>query len=488
MSRHPPSEAQPTSPVAGGLLAGGQSRRMGRTKAAVPWKPNTTMGESALDALAKLTTDVWVLGHGEGIAPDVRRLDDWRSGGGPLTGIESLLHAAPDRDSVVVTCDMPLVTGELLARLPEAPRGGVSLFDDGSGDTEPFPMRLSASALAALTAWLDNGRRDVRGFVATLPRHTTSLDGRQRKLLLNVNRPPDLVAARQHAENLVSSNGDSDELHAMLVTRQIVRLRDGKAHRVHDFVAVEAPLELQIGTVPIAVVMRTPGHDEELALGFLKTEGIIANAQDLVALRHCTDVPAEAVGNVITATPGPQIRLDLASLRRNFFVGSSCGVCGKATIDAAMAHIAQVPPPTRPPALSLVDLSALPAAMLASQTTFARTGGVHAAALFDEHGLLLVVREDVGRHNALDKVVGWSMRNGLPETSQLIVAVSGRVSFEVVQKAAAGGIGIIVAVSAPTSLALDLAQRVGVCVVGFARDRGANVYTHKQRIRPTDSV
>lgn len=259
-----------------------------------------------------------------------------------------------------------------------------------------------------------------------------------------------------------------------------VRVCETRTRGDLDAVAREDPLEIQLGGAPLAVVMRTPGHDEELALGFLVTERVVDRAADVVSVRHCTAVPhPEAAGNVVRAVLAEGVEVDLSALRRNLYASSSCGICGKATVENALA----VAPPLRDPArFEASFFYALPERLRERQVAFQRTGGLHAAALFAPDGRLLVVREDVGRHNAVDKVVGWALRRDLVPLSGHVLLVSGRISFEIVQKALAARVPVVAAVSAPTSLAVTLAERANLALVGFLRDRTLNAYAARQRI------
>ena len=266
---------------------------------------------------------------------------------------------------------------------------------------------------------------------------------------------------------------ESEEL---LVTAYL----DGAGSSRQDRVAHEEPLEIQVQGVSCAVVMRTPGHDEELALGFLVTERVVSSLADVVSIRHCTTAEdPEAEGNVIRVVLRDEIELPLERLRRNTYATSSCGICGKATIEAALAH---GPPVGRAPAVSPAAIYLLPERLRAEQGTFAETGGLHAAGLFDDGAVISLVREDVGRHNAVDKVVGAAIRAGVDPGSRGLF-VSGRVSFEIVQKAAAFGLGVVAGISAPTSLAVRYGEALGVTVVGFVRGRSLNVYSRPDRIR-----
>jgi FdhD protein len=248
---------------------------------------------------------------------------------------------------------------------------------------------------------------------------------------------------------------------------EVLRLPAGAAER--DELAVEEPLEIRVGGTPVAVTMRTPGHDEELALGFLRSEGIPAESA------HPT---VDLAANVIEVeVPG---ELDLDRLRRNFYTSSSCGVCGKGALEAVAVEASVV---TSDLTLAADIVGGLPGRLREAQATFAATGGLHATGLFDERGELMCAREDVGRHNALDKVVGWAFLHDRLPLERDVLCVSGRLSFELVQKAAVAGCPILVAVGAPSSLAVELARDRGITLCGFVRDGRMNVYTETQRIR-----
>jgi FdhD protein len=247
---------------------------------------------------------------------------------------------------------------------------------------------------------------------------------------------------------------------------EVVRLPDGGVER--DEIAVEEPLEIRVGGQPIAVTMRTPGHDEELALGFLRSEGIAA-----VSARPAADLAA----NVIEVEVEGEV--DFEHLSRNFYTSSSCGVCGKGALEAVAVEAPRVESELVVPG-ELVAV--LPDRLREAQPTFAATGGLHATGLFDSSGALLVVREDVGRHNAMDKVVGWAFGKEFLPLSDKMLCVSGRLSFELVQKAAVAGCPVVVAVGAPSTLAVDLARDRGVTLCGFVRGGRVNVYSEPQRI------
>jgi FdhD protein len=237
-----------------------------------------------------------------------------------------------------------------------------------------------------------------------------------------------------------------------------------------DMVAVEEPLEIRSGEEPIAVTMRTPGHDEELALGFLYGEGLIDGPRT-------AGLPEDLANNTVVVA-GPLARLPET---RRFYTTSSCGVCGKGAIDEVVVHSERLPDWPDPP-LDRELLAGLPDRLV--QPGFARTGGLHATGLFDTAGTLLCVREDVGRHNAMDKVVGWALGQGMVPLASRLLCVSGRLSFELVQKAAVAGAPVLVGVGAPTSLAVELARDRNLTLCGFARKGRVNVYAGEHRVKP----
>ncbi|MFM8274803.1 MAG: formate dehydrogenase accessory sulfurtransferase FdhD [Gemmata sp.] len=244
-----------------------------------------------------------------------------------------------------------------------------------------------------------------------------------------------------------------------------------------DTVAVEAPLEVRIGGRAVTVLMRTPGTDAELVMGFLFGEGVIADADDVLSIERPTGASGPDRENVLEVWLAVARRPVEAD--RLFFSNSSCGLCGKRTLDSVEVRAAPV---SAALTVSRDVLSQLPPRLRASQPAFGRTGGAHASGLFTAAGELLAVREDVGRHNALDKLVGWALDQGRVPLAEFVLLVSGRVSYELVQKAVTAGIPVVAAVGAPSSLAVALAQRFGVTLVGFLRETSLNVYAHAHRI------
>lgn len=264
---------------------------------------------------------------------------------------------------------------------------------------------------------------------------------------------------------------------------ELVRFQGGERMTRTDRVAHEEPLEIQINGTSIAVLMRTPGHDEELVRGFLLTERVVSSLEQIESLQHCTLAPdPEAEDNVMQVRLRPEVALDVERLRRHLFSSSSCGVCGKATIENALML---APPLDDAAQLEATTLFLLPERLRSAQDGFSRTGGLHAAGLFSLDGELLALHEDVGRHNAVDKVIGALMLRGLDARACCLV-VSGRVSFELVQKAVAARIPVLAGVSAPTSLAVRVAAALGLTVVGFLRGQTMNVYSCPGRVRVTN--
>ncbi|OMC11585.1 formate dehydrogenase accessory sulfurtransferase FdhD [Mycolicibacterium fortuitum] len=250
-----------------------------------------------------------------------------------------------------------------------------------------------------------------------------------------------------------------------------------------ETLVVEEPLEIRVDGTPITVTMRTPGADVELAQGFLLTEGLIRQREDLVSVRYCRGADEDGVNtyNVLDATLAPDVPRPEVDVTRNFYTTSSCGVCGKASLEAVRLSSRHCPGDD-PSTVSAAALSAMPAKLREAQKVFASTGGLHAAALFTADGTMLVVREDIGRHNAVDKVIGWALEHNRIPASSAVLLVSGRASFELTQKAVMAGIPILAAVSAPSSLAVDLASQSGLTLVAFLRGDSMNVYTRPDRI------
>lgn len=250
-----------------------------------------------------------------------------------------------------------------------------------------------------------------------------------------------------------------------------------------ETLAVEEPLEIRVNGTPVTVTMRTPGSDIELAQGFLLTEGVIVGREDVLTARYCGGRGEEGTNayNVLDVTLAPGVPPPDLDVTRNFYTTSSCGVCGKASLEAVRL-ISRFSPGDDPAPVSAATLGAMPDQLRSAQKVFASTGGLHAAALFEADGSMLAVREDIGRHNAVDKVIGWALVHDRIPLGATVLLVSGRASFELTQKALMAGIPVLAAVSAPSSLAVSLAEDFGITLVAFLREDSMNVYTRPDRI------
>lgn len=464
------------------LLAGGQSTRFGSDKAFAEWRgqPLYAFQLAKLARLAEAESSpvsprLILSAHAGQSFPDVidgvLRIDDREPGLGPLGALASVLARSEADFLLVLGVDLPLVEVSFLERLlavgdeselQSKSKTGCGVAPRIDGRWEPlvalYPRRemieLVESALVRgqlrLQNLLDEARS--RGWMRAL-----DLSERERAAFANLNTPGDLAAVEQ---------GRHDQ--ATLLRRY--RSGRGFAEAETDRLAREEPLEIRVNGSSVAVTMRTPGHDEELAAGFLFTEGLLTGAGDIAEIARCPDADPEGAGNVL------DVRLrsepDLSSLTRHVFTSSSCGVCGKATLEAVFQQHPPVPPRPDP---SPEVLLGLPEKMRAAQETFDRTGGLHASGLFDSAGELLLLREDVGRHNALDKVIGHALLREI-DLSEVLLLVSGRISFELMQKALAARIPAVAGISAPSSLAVDLARGSGQFLAGFLREGGFNVY------------
>jgi FdhD protein len=270
----------------------------------------------------------------------------------------------------------------------------------------------------------------------------------------------------------------------MTETRTIVKVGDDGVRQVDDWVVVEEPLEIRVGGEALAVIMRTPGHDIELAAGFALTEGIVRSAADLGTIRQCRsgagseDPDSRGPLNVVDIRLVPGAAFDPARLRRNLMASAACGLCGKASLEALATQARPVAPGPR---VARQVLAVLPERLRAAQDAFGRTGALHASGLFDAQGCLRVCREDVGRHNALDKVIGRCLLDGL-RCDDAILLVSGRTSFEILQKAAVAGIPVVCAISGPTTLAVETARAFNITLINFLRGRSMNIAAGPERV------
>lgn len=268
--------------------------------------------------------------------------------------------------------------------------------------------------------------------------------------------------------------------------RPVTRVREGVVSRRPDTLVAEEPMEIRLGGRPLAITMRTPGDDFALAAGFLVSEGVLAEGAELRGVAYCAgtgwdgDVPYNTY-NTVDVTLAPEVPLPELTLERNVYTTSSCGLCGKASLDAVRTKARWPLPPSGDVRVSTATLTTLPDQLRARQRVFDRTGGLHAAALCTYGGELLDVAEDVGRHNAVDKLVGRALRNDQLPLTDTVLMVSGRASFELAQKAVMAGITVLAAVSAPSALAVDLAEETGLGLVGFLRGDSMNLYAGHDR-------
>jgi FdhD protein len=262
------------------------------------------------------------------------------------------------------------------------------------------------------------------------------------------------------------------------VRRRIARIDGQKTRHGPDTLVVEEPLEIRLSGRPLSVTMRTPGDDFDLVAGFLYGEGVVRAPDDIATMRYCADTGTFNVVDVTLAegVPPPEV-----SVERSFYTTSACGVCGKTSIEAIRRRT-RYDVAADPPRLDPEVLAGLPATLRSAQRVFERTGGLHAAGLFDARGTLLTLREDVGRHNAVDKVIGWALKDKRVPLTGHVLLVSGRASFELTQKALLAGVPALAAVSAPSSLAADLAEEAGMTLVGFLRGSSMNVYARAGRL------
>tara|TARA_B100000927_G_scaffold133747_4_gene107806 strand:+ start:1355 stop:2734 length:1380 start_codon:yes stop_codon:yes gene_type:complete len=445
------------------LIAGGKSSRFGEDKAFFDWNGEPLFQRQLKKLLALGPNQLWLSANGDqdyGELPNgVIRVDDDDEGLGPVGGLLNVFKRSEAERIVVLGVDLPLMEEGFLAKL----------VDDDSGivpKTQRYWEPLAAvypreAMLAILESAMEQGNRKLQRLLDKAEQsgvtRAYAVSEEEGLLFTNLNSREDLEKIDPHRRD------EGLNLRRYRVERGWVE--EG------DRVAMEEPLEVRVNGQSVAVMMRTPGHDEELATGFLLTESVIESADDIAEIQHRPDLDPEAVGNSLEVTLKKET--DLSELTRHVFTSSSCGVCGKATIESVFQ---QFSPIERGITLNSDFLLELPGKLRKQQETFDRTGGLHASALFSTEGELLLLREDVGRHNALDKVIGRSLRDQI-DLSKVVLLVSGRISFELMQKALAGGIPAVAGISAPSSLAVKLARDSGQILVGFLRERGFNVYS-----------
>jgi len=451
------------------LIAGGRSLRFGEMdKAFLDWKGQALYGFQLKKLFQLNPGKIFLSTNAEQEFPafldGVTRVNDEQADLGPLGAMLSVCRASEADFMVFLAVDLPMMKSGFLQELLR-----VSLESKTGCVPETPRFHEALAAVYPRSAWLELMEASaeqkqfrlqalVQKAVETGVLTSYPVSPNQEYFFKNINTQDDLTNTQQ---------GMLDE--ATLLDRY--RSGQGFDFQAPDRVATEEPLEMQVNGTSIAVMMRTPGDDDELAAGFLFTEGMISSSGEIQEIVHCSDVDPEGMGNTLDA----RLKSDpaLENLTRYVFTSSSCGICGKATIESVFQNF---PPIENPMEVEPEMLLQLPEKLRARQETFNRTGGLHASALFSKSAELILIREDVGRHNALDKVIGHSLMNHL-DLSELILLVSGRVSFELMQKALAARIPVVAGISAPSSLAVKLARESGQTLIGFLRAEGFNRYS-----------
>ncbi len=443
------------------LIAGGRSRRFGSDKAFALWRGEPLwIYQIRKLLLLKNVNQVWLSTNSEQVFPDamegVIRVNDTISDLGPIGAFKSVFEQSRADHIVLLAVDMPLM-------------------ERGELETDRCLVPKIADRWEPLA-----GTYPRAGFLPLINQQIAAGEYSLQKLL-DLAETAGLIQAKSVPDSHLNLYQNLNSLAEFFAIQQgtvddctlLSRYRKGAGYGPpeSDFLAREEPLEVRINGHSISVMMRTPGHDDELATGFLFTEGLITSAEEILDIEHCPDVDTEGIGNTLNVKLASAPNLD--SLTRHVYTSSSCGVCGKATIDSVFQNF---PPISQVPEYDPEIILSLPDKLRARQDTFEKTGGLHASALYTIDGEILFLREDVGRHNALDKVIGRALRDKIDLTSAILL-VSGRISFELMQKALAARIPIVAGISAPSSLAVTLARKSGQVLIGFLRERGFNLYS-----------
>ncbi len=431
-----------------GIFVGGRSRRMdGFPKALLRTAEGETLVARTIRVVREAGLEPVLVGGTHGDLPTIA---DARPSSGPLGGIVSLIEG---RTAIVVACDMPGLNAPDLKRLASIESDAAVVAPRRADRWEPLFARYEARAHAVAARRLAEGKLALQGFIDEVGGEVFSVD----------------AAALEDVDTVEE---------AARAGLAITRVDHDTQRIAEDTLAVEEPLEIRLawdGTEKsLSITMRTPGDDVALAQGFLVSEGIIRSRDDVSEAKSCGPT-----GNVVRVTLA-KTPTALERLERHFYTTSSCGICGKTSLEAVRA--AAHDPIAKGPFISRALVHALPAKLRAAQRTFETTGGLHASGIFDADGTLVVAREDVGRHNALDKAIGERLQAGALPLGDHVLLVSGRASFELVQKAVMAGIPILAAVGAPSSLAVDLAREESMTLLGFVRDERFNIYTGEERI------
>ncbi|MEM9479408.1 MAG: formate dehydrogenase accessory sulfurtransferase FdhD [Verrucomicrobiota bacterium] len=458
------------SEVIGAVFVGGSSRRMGRDKAMieVAGKP---LWKHQVDVLRIAGVESVVLSVNGG---QIDKYADWngelivdqQEGGGPMGGLASVLSSAKGKDVLALAVDVPAVNAELLSRLLRADGGAVFRRNDRY---ETLIARYPAITLEVVERMVSAGELRMQELVDELVE----------KGMMEV-----LEVAEEEGQAFKNWNFPQDMTGSVTARFEVQRLGDS-AEKLLDDVVREEPLEIRVEGRAVAVIMRTPGSDEDLVRGFLYSEGIVRKESDFFEVSVCpSSAESDSRGNVVDVALANPDSVDFDSLTRHVFTASSCGICGKATIESALGNWEKQENDFT--VASAVVLAA-PDELKSAQETFASTGGLHGCGVFDADGRLLLSCEDVGRHNALDKLVGRWIREGEPDLRRSFLLLSGRISFELMQKAHAAGIPLVAGISAPSSLAVEFAQASGQGLAGFVRNGRMNVYANAWRFGDRNS-
>jgi FdhD protein len=472
------------------LLVGGNSSRMGVDKSLIVCEPNADpLYKTQLEKLRRVSSLPILLSVRPGQEfPDpgdnVEMVTDSAIDSGPLAGLASCLERTTVDWLLVLAVDMARMTTTFLNGIVlEAKTTGCGIVPRINGRWEPLAAVYPRRLLQKTQQHLADGKLSLQKFIDDAVADGLLLayevTGREKSLFSNLNTPEDLESLR-HDEFIPT------DLHRWEKQPGTKGKPQFTSSPKSDLVAVEDPLELRVEGRGIAVLMRTPGHDRELAAGFLFAENVIHHADDIFEISECQNLPPGAGGNpggnVVDVLLRKGVTPNLEQLSRHVFTSSSCGVCGKTTIDSVFQALQPLPDDSV--TITAAKLLNLPSALREKQRSFGHTGGQHACALFSPDGELQTIREDVGRHNALDKTIGHALLNQSTPLSSSILLLSGRISFELMQKALAAGIPFVAGISAPSSLAIEFARGSGQTLVGFLRKGGFNVYAGNERIDP----
>ncbi len=458
------------------ILAGGQSSRFGsdKARAIIDGVPLLLQVQSALLPFAHRTTVV-VDKRGRYKDFQLHELMDGAEQRGPLGGLLTALIDGRGGWRLIAPCDMLNIQEIWLQALLEARQPGDIAVAFRGEHWQPLPALYHSDALDIVGQALRSDDRSLQTLLTKLNARALPLPP-DWHLARDINKPQDLPRARAAAVYALASR-----------RLAVQRVQGSRTTQAQDALAVEEPLEIRVvfqhdglqREQSLSITMRTPGHDFELAAGFLLSEGIIGRTQDLEKLEHCGKGPAR--GNIVKVQLAAHLQVDMAKMQRHFYTTSSCGVCGKSSLEAlGVTGVGRIATAFAPVGPEIVH--SLPPKMRNAQAVFDQTGGLHAAGLFSSHGDLLELREDVGRHNAVDKLIGAYLLKKQPMPADAILLLSGRASFEILQKAAVARIAFVAAVGAPSTLAVQTAEEFGLTLIGFLRDNRFNVYTGAQRL------